>query len=473
MATEEIIIAAIELGSSKVTGLAGRKQPDGAIRIMGFAQEPSTSFIRKGRINNINKMTQCIVNIRERLEKQMQGTITRVYVGIGGMGMHTVSNPVRRNMEAKVEVTQEMIDAMCDENRASASADYDILESVPQEYKLGTQLQTEPVGILADRIEGRYLNIVANSTVREEIRNCFRNAGVVIADLPITVLAMADIMLTAPEKRSGCVFVDMGSETTSVAIYKNNILRHLAVIPLGSANINRDIMSLQIEDDEAEELKLRYGSAVLDLEAPERKPIALRDGRQVDYNEFAELVEARMEEIILNVKNQIALSPYDKSQLIGGLVITGGGANMKDVDKAFVKDTGFEKIRFVRNIHIPVESKDYPDFNANGDCNAAIALVEKGEKNCCGGVTGELTGTGGNNAGTDPADSLTEEEKQRLAAEEAARQEAAEKERLAEEARREAEEEARRKAAERKKNIKAFGKKISNFFSGLVSEKDN
>lgn len=163
---------------------------------------------------------------------------------------------------------------------------------------------------------------MANSSVREEIRNCFRTAGVTIADLPITVQALADSMLTEPEKRSGCVFVDMGAETTSVAVYKNNLLRHLAVIPLGGANINRDIMSLQIEDDEAEELKLKYGSAVQESDTDAHKPIALRDGRTIPYDEFMGLVEARVEEIVLNVKNQISLSNYDVSQLIGGLIVT-------------------------------------------------------------------------------------------------------------------------------------------------------
>lgn len=468
MATEDNFIVAIELGSSKVTGIAGRKQPDGAIQILAFAQEPSTNFIRKGRINNVNKMTQCIVNIKEKLEQKMQMSVSRVYVGIGGMGMHTVANTVVRHLDSKVEVTQEMIDSMCDENRNSASTDRDILESVPQEYRLGTQLQTDPVGILADNIEGHYLNIVANSTVREEIRNCFRNASVTIADLPITVLALADNMLTGPEKRSGCVFVDMGSETTSVAVYKNNLLRHLAVIPLGSANINRDIMSLQIEDDEAEELKLKYGSAIADPESDTHKPIILRDGRQVKYSEFAGLVEARLEEIVLNVKNQISLSKYDNGQLIGGLIITGGAANMKDIDKVFVRDTKFEKIRFVRNIRIPLVSKDDPNFNADGDCNAAIALIDKGEDNCCGGTLGQeqpedvtVTGTTG---GVDEAE-LKRREEEAKAEEEAAKQ-AAEAARLAEE-------EKQRRAQERKNNFKKFGRKISDFFSGLVSEKDN
>ena len=163
MATEDNFIVAIELGSSKVTGVAGRKQPDGAIQVLAFAQEPSTTFIRKGRINNVSKMTQCIISMREKLEQKMQKSISRVYVGIGGMGMHTVANTVARQFDSKVEITQEMVDAISDENRTSASADRDILESVPQEYHLGAQTTIDPVGILADSIEGHYLNIVAPS----------------------------------------------------------------------------------------------------------------------------------------------------------------------------------------------------------------------------------------------------------------------------------------------------------------------
>lgn len=479
MATEDNFIVAIELGSSKVTGIAGCKQPDGAIQILAFAQEPSTSFIRKGRINNINKMTQCILNMKEKLEQTMQKSVNRVYVGIGGMGMHTVGNTVMRHFESKIEITQEIIDTMCDENRSSTNTDRDILESVPQEYRLGTQLQIDPVGILADSIEGHYLNIVANSSMREDIRNCFRTAGVTIADLPITVQALADVILTEPEKRSGCVFVDMGAETTSVAVYKNNLLRHLAVIPLGGANVNRDIMSLQIEDDEAEQLKLKYGTAIADNDNEPHKPITLRDGRQVKYEEFSGLVEARMEEIILNIKNQISLSKYDKGQLIGGLIITGGASHMKNIGEAFKRDTQFEKVRFVHNLRIPVRSDEYENFNADGDCNAAIALIDKGEINCCGGSIGQ------------PQDAIKEEEiveeqgptPEEIAAEEQriAEAEAAEAKRKAEEeAARKLEEEARilaeakkKQHEERKNKIKDKIRKIGNFFSGLVSEKDS
>lgn len=474
MATEDNFIVAIELGSSKVTGVAGRKQPDGAIQVLAFAQEPSTTFIRKGRINNVSKMTQCIISMREKLEQKMQKSVSRVYVGIGGMGMHTVANTVARHFDSKVEITQEMVDAISDENRTSANADRDILESVPQEYHLGAQTTIDPVGILADSIEGHYLNIVANSSVREEIRNCFRTAGVTIADLPITVQALADSMLTEPEKRSGCVFVDMGAETTSVAVYKNNLLRHLAVIPLGGANINRDIMSLQIEDDEAEELKLKYGSAVQESDTDAHKPIALRDGRTIAYDEFMGLVEARVEEIVLNVKNQISLSNYDVSQLIGGLIVTGGAANIRNIDKAFTRDTKFEKIRFVRSIRIPLRTPDYPGLNNDGDCNAAIALIDKGEINCCGGDLGQP------DLFDDPKDAEPEPSAEELAAAEAKKKaEEAEAQRKAEEEarikaeidKREREREEREEAKRNRRNKwKNSWKRMSNFFGNLVKE---
>ena len=473
MATEDKFIVAIELGSSKVTGIAGRKQPDGVTQILAFAKEPSTTFIRQGRINNVNKMTQCILNMKEKLEQQLQKSVSRVYVGIGGMGMHTVANTVVKHFDSKVEITQEMVDAMCDENRNTASPDRDILESVPQEYRLGTQVQTDPVGILSDGIEGHFLNIVANQSVREEIRNCFRTAGVAIADLPITVQALADAMLTEPEKRSGCVFVDMGAETTSVAVYKNNLLRHLAVIPLGGANVNRDIMSLQIEDDEAEELKLKYASAIADNSGEKRKPIVLRDGRHIDFDEFSGLVEARMEEIILNIKNQIALSKYDKGQLIGGLVITGGASHLKDIDKAFVRDTQFEKIRFVRNIRIPLRAGEFGEFNADGDCNSAIALLDKGEMNCCGGSLGQPTLFEEHKEPEQPVltpEEQAEEEKRKAEAEALRLKQEAEAKAAAEAAERQRlkEEEERR----RKERLRSGWKKVSNFFSKLVSEKD-
>lgn len=392
MPTEEKIIVAIELGSSKVTALAGRKNPDGAIHILAHEQKPSSAFIRKGRINNTNKMTQCAKDIKEKIEKKLNKTVSLAYVGIGGMGMHTVSNTETRNLGERTKVTQEIIDDILEANKSVMTGERVILGTIPQEYRIGgTQLTNEPVGTLTESIEGNFLNVMANATVTQDVVDCFRPAKIGIAGMPISPLVLADAILDESTRRSGCVFIDMGAETTSVAVYKNNILRHLAVIPLGGANVNRDITSLQIEDDEAEELKLNFGTALVEDDDNENhEPVQLRDGRHIKYEEFEGLVEARMEEIILNINNQIKQSGYDRSQLIGGLIITGGAANMKNIDRAFEKYTGFSKLRFVKNIRLPLRlsGKEASTFNADGSFNTVLAIIDKGGKNCCGSELG-------------------------------------------------------------------------------------
>jgi len=465
MATEDNFIVAIDLGSSKVTGIAGCKEPDGAIKILAFVQEPSDTFIRRGRVQNVDKLTQCIRNLKKDLEKRLDKSVSQVYVGIGGMGMHTVANNVSKNFPEKVVVTQEMVDEMLDLNLKSCAGEREILDVIPQEYKVGTQYQLDPVGVLTDRVEGRYLNVVASPDIRQQIENCFRAAGVAIADMPITVQELADVILSESEKRSGCVFVDMGAETTSVAVYKNNILRHLAVIPLGGANINRDIMSLQIDEEEAESLKLTYGAARSEVTEEEHAPISLRDGRSVKYEEFCHLVEARMEEIILNIDHQIALSKYDKNQLIGGIIITGGASHMRDIEKAISQYTKFDKLRFVKNLRMTLRTK-LPDFNRSGSCNAAIALIEKGDLNCCGGSLDAPN----NVLFPTPEEIKKQQEAERAAAEAAAaaqREAEAEAERLAQE------EAARRAKEERRNSWKRKFRSFMDKMASVVSEEDS
>lgn len=386
MATEDNFIVAIELGSSKVTGIAGRKQPDGALQVLAFAQEPSGSFIRKGRINNIIKMKTCVKSIKEKLEKTLKKNIDKAYIGIGGMGMHTVANSVRKEFGEKRVISREIVEEIQDENKHSQPADREILAAIAQEYKLGAQTQPDdPVGIQAESLEGHYLNVVVKKEVEENIHECVESSGIEIVGLPITTLALADCMVPELERHSGCVFVDMGSETTSVAVYKNNLLRHLAVIPLGGKNITRDIASLSIEENEAEQLKLEHGQAIYDFGDGHMDPIPTKGGRTIAFEEFAGLVEARQEEIIKNIKRQIELSKYDIKQLLGGIILTGGAANMPGMEKAIEKHIGFDKIQLVKTTQTPVRSGGQQSMPRDGAANAALAILEKGEVNCNGG----------------------------------------------------------------------------------------
>ncbi len=379
-------IVTIDLGSSKVTAVAGVKQPDGAIKVLGYHQEASDSFIRKGRISNIDKMTQCAKNIKEALEKRCKKTITKAYVGVGGMGMHTVSNTLNRSFSEKHAISQDIVDSLFAENHQKTVGDRNILEVIPQEYKVGTQYTNEPVGAFTDNIEVCYHNIVANMQSIEQIRKCFSAAGITVIETPITVLRMADLMLNEHEKRSGCVFIDMGAETTTVAIFKNNVLRHFAAIPLGGGNITRDIMSLQLEEDEAETLKIRNGHA--QQQPGNSTPVTTSDGRKFEAEEFANIIEARVEEIVLNIKHQVELSKYKNNQLIGGIILTGGASNLKGMEDVVKRLLGAEKSRVVKNARVQTRGERLDGMSAEIYA-AALALFEGADQNCCGGELGE------------------------------------------------------------------------------------
>ena len=268
MATTEFI-AAIELGSSKVTGIAGRKNSDGSMQVLAYAKEDSSSFIRKGIIYNLDKTAQSLTSIINKLEGDLKNSIAKVYVGIGGQSLRTVRNVVSRDLNEETIISQELVDAICDENLEIPLVDMDILDVAPQEYKIGNNLQADPVGVAGSHIEGRFLNIVARASIKKNLERCFEQAKIEIADLLISPLVTANAVLSESERRSGCALIDFGADTTTISVYKNNILRFLTVLPLGGNSITRDITSMQMEEEEAERLKITFGNVMYEEEESE------------------------------------------------------------------------------------------------------------------------------------------------------------------------------------------------------------
>ena len=146
MSAKEFIVA-IELGSSKVTGIAGRKNLDGSINVLAVAREESSSFIRKGVVYNIDKTALCISNIINKLSTQLKTQITQVYVGVGGQSIRSVRNTISRDFATGTKVTQDMVIELMDSNRNMRYPDLEILDAAAQEYKVDTVLQIDPVGI--------------------------------------------------------------------------------------------------------------------------------------------------------------------------------------------------------------------------------------------------------------------------------------------------------------------------------------
>ena len=345
MATTEFI-AAIELGSSKVTGIAGRKNSDGSMQVLAYAKEDSSSFIRKGIIYNLDKTAQSLTSIINKLEGDLKNSIAKVYVGIGGQSLRTVRNVVSRDLNEETIISHELVDAICDENLEIPLVDMDILDVAPQEYKIGNNLQADPVGVAGSHIEGRFLNIVARASIKKNLERCFEQAKIEIADLLISPLVTANAVLSESERRSGCALIDFGADTTTISVYKNNILRFLTVLPLGGNSITRDITSMQMEEEEAERLKITFGNVMYEEEESEEAATCqLEDGsRTVELQALNNIIEARAEEIITNVWNQIQLSGYD-DKLLSGIIITGGAANLKNLDTMLRKRSKIEKIR--------------------------------------------------------------------------------------------------------------------------------
>ncbi len=383
MATTDFT-AAIELGSSRISGIAGKRNEDDTLQVLAYAREDASSFIRKGVIYNIDKAAQALTLIVGRLEEQLHASIAKVYVGIGGESLRAVKNVVSRTLKEDSIVTQELVDAICDENLEIPLVDMDILDVAPQEYKIDKNLQADPVGVAGGNVTGQFLNIVARAALKKNLERSFEVAKTGIADLLVAPLAQAKAVLTENETRSGCALVDFGAGTTTVSVYKNHLLRYLSVLPLGGNNITRDLTSLQLEEEEAENLKRLYGDARYEEAGESEEPATctVSDGRHIPLSTLNDIVEARAEEILANVWNQLQLSGYE-GKLFSGIVFTGGGANLKHLEEAFMKVSKAErmKLRTARTVRMEVRGLDK---TLQDDCRATtlLGLLAAGKEYC-------------------------------------------------------------------------------------------
>ena len=296
-------------------------------------------------------------------------------------------------------------------------------------------------------------------------------------------LAMADSVLTDSEKRAGCMLVDLGADTTTVSVYYKGILRHLSVIPLGGNNITKDLTCLQLEEADAERMKLKFAKAYTDIANMDQTLLYPVDkDRSVESKKFIEIVEARVEEIVENAWFQVPAEFSDK--LMGGIILTGGGSNMPEIDKVFKNHTHIDKVRIAKFVTMTVNSKDPKINNRSGMMNTILGLLAKGDMNCAGNEFGQdLFNNIDNHTSTtdthrttrNPNDTagsgvvLTEEIKKK--AEEEARRK---KEQEEEEARRLAEIEAEEEAKRRKENslVHRFMRGFKKFVKDTISEEE-
>lgn len=382
---EEYDIIALEVASSKVIGLAGVKQRDGKIRVTAHVQQSAATFIRKGIIYNADLAAACIQNIILKLKEALQKEITQVYVCYSGQGLHSVPNEVKRHFDSEHKIVKDDIDSIYDENVSQEYEGRSILEVVPQEFSADTHKFLEPVGVFCSNVTGRFLNITAKKKLMDFMENCFKTVGVRVAEYRLTPLVVADQLLNEAQKNSGCVLVDIGADTTTVSVYKSKLLRFLSVIPLGSDNITKDIMTLQMEHDDAEELKMsKFGEPYASFSDEEGEAVikTTADGIAIQRKTLSNVIDARLTEILMNVKQQINESKFARESLIAGAFLTGGGANMPNIANVFKEVVGIDKV----TVRKTSQSADYilPGSlkNYEGKYLAALGLIANADQNC-------------------------------------------------------------------------------------------
>lgn len=335
------LMVAIDLGSSNIVGMAGVREGN-KIKIVAIDKEPSEGAVRRGCVINIEESASKVKKLITKLENKLSTHISNVFVGIGGQSVRTIKNNVSRHLPDGTKISSLLLEELQKEGRNIPIASTEIIDVLPNEIFINDNVVKNPEGVEAKKIQIDMQLAVARQTLTKNIITIFDKLKLNIEGFILSSKADAEAVLKMEDKENGCVLVNFGGGTTEVSIYHQGFLRQLTTIPLGGKNITQDIMSLGLLSDEAERFKISLGSALLStgeqlkgytLDAQGKGPIKPKDLNRITV--------ARIEEIVANVVNQIKESGY-KSELKGGIIITGEASQLKDLPELLRKEAGME-----------------------------------------------------------------------------------------------------------------------------------
>jgi cell division protein FtsA len=347
MSTEKIVVG-LDIGTTKVCAIVGKKNEFGKINILGFGKAESDG-VSRGVVVNIDKTVEAIRKAVAEAEKQSGVDVNVVYVGIAGehirsmqhKGIITLSNP---DMEISALDVKRLHDDMF---KIATPPGMEILHVLPQEYTVDNQVGIkDPVGMSGVRLEGNFHVVIGQTTAANNIYKCVRKAGLEARELVLEPIASSAAVLTDEEREAGVCLVDIGGGTTDLAIFEDNIIRHTAVIPFGGNIVTEDIkQGCSVMRRQAELLKLRFGSA-LATEIKDDEIITItglqgRPPKEIRRRTLSNIIQSRMEEIIEFVAAEIKHSGYEK-KLVGGIVVTGGGAMLAHAKQLIEFVTGID-----------------------------------------------------------------------------------------------------------------------------------
>jgi cell division protein FtsA len=357
MESPEIIVG-LDIGTTKIACLVGRKNEHGKIEILGMARTESLG-VRRGVVSNIDQTVQSIKNVIAEAEAKSGVEIGVVNVGIAGQHIKSLQHRgIRTRASMDDEISQKDIDALIEDMyKLVMLPGEEIIHVLPQEYIVDNEQGIkDPIGMAGVRLEANFHIITGQIAAAKNIHKCVAKAGLEVEDLILEPLASSEAVLSEEEKEAGVVLVDIGGGTTDIAIFQDGIIRHTAVIPLGGNVITEDIKEgCTIIGKHAELLKTKFGCALAsESQANEIVVIPGLKGqkqKEISVKNVSHIIQARMEEIIEHVYYEIKNSGYEK-KLIGGIVVTGGGSQLKHITQLFEYITGMDSRIGFPNEHL-------------------------------------------------------------------------------------------------------------------------
>jgi len=345
------LFVGLDIGTTKIVAMIGSLNEYNKLKIIGIGKSKSLG-VHRGVVNNITQTIQSIQSAISEAEADSAEKIDKVIVGIAGQHIRSLqhSDYITRANSDQVINEDDLEKLINQVYKLVMLPGEEIIHVLPQEYKVDGQGEIkEPIGMFGGRLEANFHVVVGQVSSIKNIARCIKSAGIDFEGITLEPIASSDAVLSQEEKEAGVALIDIGGGTTDLAIFKDGIIRHTSVIPFGGNVITEDIKEgCSIIEKQAELLKIKFGSA-WPGENKENEIVSIpglrgRDPKEITLKNLSKIIHARVVEIIEQVYIEIKNYGHEeqKKKLIGGIVLTGGGSQLKHLKQLVEYITGMD-----------------------------------------------------------------------------------------------------------------------------------
>ncbi len=390
----------LDIGTTKIVAMVGEKNQFNKIKVLGVGKSQSLG-VHRGVVNNITQTIQSIKIAVDEAQAKSRIEIKDVAVGIAGQHIRSLQHSDYITRENPDEViNNDDIDKLIDQvYKLVMLPGEEIIHVLPQDFKVDGQSEIkEPIGMYGSRLEANFHIVVGQVSSIRNIGKCIKSSGLEMGDITLEPLASSDAVLSFEEKDAGVALIDIGGGTTDVAIFKDGIIKHTAVIPFGGNVITEDIKEgCSIIGNQAEQLKIKFGSAWpgenKDSDIVSIPGIRGRDPKEISLKTLSKIINARVVEIIEQAYLEIKNYGHEdsKKKLIAGIVLTGGGSQLRHLKQLVEYITGMDTRIGYPGEHLSGDSTEF-----NPIYSTAVGLLMKAIENNSENLTNDISNSIGN-----------------------------------------------------------------------------